>query len=247
MKLARQLSYYSLAQALANDKRPDEALEAISKAISIDDDNANYRFLEAWIYNHAKRYDDAIRKFDQIMKDFPEDKKVIQDCQFSLSNIYVQKGDMHQGEEILEKILENNPDNAQVNNDLGYLWADQGKNLDRAEKMIRKALAAESENGAYLDSLGWVLFKLDKIEDAIPPLEQATQKSIGGDATVWDHLGDAQLKSMRVEKAVESWQTALKRLDEETAPDPQLVQKINDKLKQHGGKTQPKPAEKDSP
>jgi Tfp pilus assembly protein PilF len=54
---------------------------------------------------------------------------------------------MRKGEEILEKVLEVNPDNAQVNNDLGYLWADQGKNLERAEQMIRKALIASTERG----------------------------------------------------------------------------------------------------
>ena len=237
----------SLAQALAFDNRTDEALEAITKAIALDDDKAVYRFYEAWIYSHAKRWDDAISKFEQVMKDFPDQKGVVQLCQFSLSNLYVQKGEMRKGEEILEKVLEVDPENAQVNNDLGYLWADQGKNLERAEAMIRKALVKEPENAAYLDSLGWVLFKLGRYAEALPPLEQATQKGTGGDATVWDHLGDAQLKVMQPEKAVESWQTALEHVAEESSPDPQLIERINEKLKQHGGKLRPKPAEKGSP
>ena len=204
------LVYSSLSQqALANDDRTDEALEAIGKAISLDDENAGFRFFEASICSHAKRWDEAIRKLDQVMKDFPDEKEVVLQCQFILSNIYVQKGEMRKGEEILEKVLEVNPDNSQVNNDLGYLWADQGKNLEKAEQMIRKALVADPENGAYLDSLGWVLFKLEKYDDAIPPLQEATQKSLGGDATVWDHLGDTFLKTMNTEKAVEAWQTAL--------------------------------------
>lgn len=239
--------YSSLAQALANDDRIDEALEAIGKAISLDDEKAGFRFFEAWIYSHAKRWDEAIRKFDQVMRDFPDDKEIILQSQFILSNIYVQKGEMRKGEEILEKVLEVNPDNAQVNNDLGYLWADQNKNLERAEQMIRKALAADPENGAYLDSLGWVLFKLEKYDEAVPPLQEATQKSLGGDVTVWDHLGDAFLKTMKPEKAVEAWQTALDHSQEESAPDAQLVERIKDKLKQHGATPRPKPAEKGSP
>lgn len=245
---AGQAAYYSkLAQALAFDNRTDEALEAIAKAIAIDDDKAGFRFYEAWIYSHAKRWDDAIVKFEQLIKDFPDDKGIIQQCQFTLSNVYVQKGEMQKGEDILEKVLEVSPESSQVNNDLGYLWADQGKNLDRAEKMIRKALAAEPDNGAYLDSLGWVLFKLGKVEEAIPPLEQATQKSQGGDGTIWDHLGDVYLKAMRTEKAVEAWQTALKHLQDDSAPDAQLIERINEKLKQHQSGTKPKPAEKGSP
>lgn len=245
--LGKSMAYSSMAQALAYDNRTDEALEAIGKAISLDDDKAGFRFYEAWIYSHARRWDEAIRKFDQVIRDFPDEKSITLLCQFSLSNVYVQKGEMRKGEEILEKVLEVNPDNPQVNNDLGYLWADQGKNLQQSEKMIRKALEAEPENGAYLDSLGWVLFKLEKYEEAIPLLEQATQKSIGGDATVWDHLGDALLKVMRTEKAIEAWQTAVKHSEDEPVSDPQLIDRIKEKLKQHAGKTQPKPAEKGSP
>ncbi|WP_010586902.1 tetratricopeptide repeat protein [Schlesneria paludicola] len=240
------MTYSSMAQALAYDNRTDEALAAISKAIKLDDDEAQYRFYEAWIYGHAKRWDDAIQKFEQLIRDFPDEKRMILVTQFSLSNVYVQKGDVKTGEEILEKVLEDNPDNSQVNNDLGYLWADQGKNLDRAESMIRKALAVEPDNGAYLDSLGWVLFKLNRVEEAIPPLEQATQKSMGGDGTIWDHLGDVKLKAMHVDEAISAWTTALKHLEEEGTSDVQLIDKIKDKLKQHGG-IQPKPADKDAP
>ena len=130
---------------------------------------------------------------------------------------------------------------------MGYLWAEQGKNLERAEKMIRKALKAEPDNPAYLDSLGWVLFKLDRIEEAIPPLEQATQNSFGGDATLWDHLGDVLLKAMQTEKAIEAWQTALEHSEEENSPDLQLNERIKEKLKQHGAQSRPKPADKGSP
>ncbi len=240
-------TYWLLSQALAFENRMDEALDAISKAIQLDDNDPRYRFYEARIYSSAKRWDAAILKFAQLMKDFADNKEVVLLGQFSLSNVYVQKGELRKGEEILEKVFEVNPDNPQVNNDLGYLWADQGKNLEQAEKMIRKALTVEPENGAYLDSLGWVLFKLGRYEEAIPPLEQATQKILGGDATGWDHLGDALLKAMRVEKAVEAWKTALQHSEEDSTPDPQLIERLKDKLKQHESKTEPKPAEKGSP
>jgi tetratricopeptide (TPR) repeat protein len=240
-------TYSSLAQALAHDNQTEKAIEAIMKAIDLDDDNPGFRFYETWIYTHARRWDEAILKLEQLMKDFPDEKEVILLSQFSLSNVYVQKGELRKGEEILEKILEVSPESTQANNDLGYLWADQGKNLERAEKMIRKALAGEPENGAYLDSLGWVLFKLGKLEEAIPPLEQATKMNMGSDATVWDHLGDVLLKLMRTEKAIEAWQNALQRAEEDRSQDPELVERIKEKLKQHGAPNLPKPAEKGSP
>lgn len=246
-EVGRARTYSSLARALAQDNQTEKALQAISKAIEIDDDNAGFRFYESWIYGHARRWDEAIQKLDQLMKDFPDKEEIIMTSQFSLSNLYVQKGELRKGEEILEKILEVNPDNTQANNDLGYLWADQGKNLEQAEKMIRKALVAEPDNGAYLDSLGWVLFKLGKLEEAVPPLEQATNMNMGSDTTVWDHLGDVLLKLMRTEKAIEAWQTALEHSKDDSSADPELIERIKDKLKQHGAVTTPKPAQKDSP
>ena len=151
-------------------------------------------------------------------------------------------------EVILEKILEVDPEDTQVNNDLGYLWADQGKNLEQAEKMIRKAVAAEPENGACLDSLGWVLFKLGRYEEAVGPIEQAVKKNTGGDNTLWDHLGDVQLKLKQVDKAVESWKRSLKSTEEDKFADPQLLERLRDKLKQYAPQSnQPKPATPGSP
>jgi Tfp pilus assembly protein PilF len=197
---------------------------------------------------HARQWDEAITRFEKLRDTNADKPKVQRLCQFSLSNIYVQRGDFRKGEEILERVLQVDPEDTQVNNDLGYLWADQGKNLDRAEKMIRKAIAAEPDNGAYLDSLGWVLFKLGKYEEAIAPIENAVKKSTGGDATLWDHLGDVQIKLNQVEKAVESWQKALKSSEGDKFSDPQLIERLKDKLKQHASQTSlPKPAAPGSP
>ena len=81
--------------------------------------------------------------------------------------------DFARGEAELEILFAKNPDDPGVNNDLGYLYADQGKNLEKAEAMIRKAVAEEPDNYAYLDSLGWVLFKRGKFQEARGPLEKA--------------------------------------------------------------------------
>src|SRR6202034_2752960 len=97
-----------------------------------------------------------------------------------LSNVYSASKQPVKSEEQLQLILKIDPFNATVNNDLGYQWADQGKNLEIAEDMIRKAIdldrtqrrrsanfSAEDDkdNAAYIDSLGWVLFRRGQIEE----------------------------------------------------------------------------------
>ena len=106
-----------------------------------------------------------------------------------------------------------NPDEAGVNNDLGYLYAEQGKNLEKAEAMIRKAVEQEPDNFAYLDSLGWVLFKRGKAKEAVDPLEKAIKaqiETIATDATVYEHLGDVYFQLHQTDKAKEAWKSAEK-------------------------------------
>ena len=99
--------------------------------------------------------------------------------------------------------------------------------------MIRKAVASEPDNAAYQDSLGWVLFKLGKYEEAREPLEKACRLSTGtGDGTLWDHLGDVYHRLKLMDKAVEAWERALAITEQEAGADPQLKERLQDKLKQ---------------
>ena len=133
-------------------------------------------YQEAWIYYHANQWDKAIPLFEQVIKRFPTETSIVRRCQFSLSNIYVEQGDLRKGEAVLEKVFAEDPENPSVNNDLGYLYADQGKKLKQAEQMIRKALKAEPKNSAYQDSMGWVLFKIGKLDEALEQLEQLSPR-----------------------------------------------------------------------
>ena len=73
--------------------------------------------------------------------------------------------------------------------------------------MIRKAVAAEPNNAAYRDSLGWVLYRLGRYPEAVAELEKAAAGK-DPDATVLDHLGDAQQKLGQAEKARQTWRRA---------------------------------------
>ncbi len=104
-----------------------------------------------------------------------------------------------------------------VHNDLGYSYADNGINLTRAEEMIRYAVVRDPDNGAYLDSLGWVLYKRGKFEQAGAWLEKAANLLDGGDPVVHDHLGDTRWRLGQTDQAVEQWTKASNLLDEQLA------------------------------
>ena len=86
-------------------------------------------------------------------------------------------------------MLDVNPKNAQALNYYGYMLADRGMRLDEARDMIQRALDQEPLNGAYLDSLGWVYFKQNKLEDAEAALRKAVERE-PHDPTIRSHLGD---------------------------------------------------------
>jgi tetratricopeptide (TPR) repeat protein len=222
------------ALELAGDTKA--ALETIAKAQEIMPNNPLLRYQEGWVYYHAHRFDEAIPLMEKIIADFPEPqvRKIVRRAQYSLSNIHVLKGDIRKGEEILEEIYKEDPDDTSVNNDLGYLYADQGKNLEQAETMIRKAVAVEPDNGAYLDSLGWVLFKRGKFEEALPYLEKAVKNSPGaGDETLWEHLADVQEQLNQPAQSLENLRKALEFAEKAQYPDEKLIERVKEKIAKH--------------
>jgi tetratricopeptide (TPR) repeat protein len=88
------------------------------------------------------------------------------------------------------------------------MWAEQNMHLDEAEEMIGKALEIDPDNGAYLDSLGWVKFRKGRYDEALRDLLRAAQSLTRDDPVVFDHIGDTYAKLNRVPQALEYWQKA---------------------------------------
>jgi tetratricopeptide (TPR) repeat protein len=205
--------YFYLSGALALSKRTEEALVAARKAAELKKDSARFCQRVAWVLYFAKRYAEAKRAYEELVRDFdgasasPETRDVLRETRFVLSNLCVLENRFPEAEEWLEQVLDEFPDDVGALNDLGYLWADENKNLARAQRMIQRAVDAEPANVAYRDSLGWVLFRLGRYPAAVAELEKAVVgKTIDG--VVLDHLGDAYQKANQPAKASAAWQRA---------------------------------------
>ena len=221
---------YLLAETQRLNKQIDAAVETIRDVQKIDPENSTWLMQEGIIYSYAHRWLEAAQVFEKVIKTFAEDTEIVRQAKMNLSNAFVQAGDYPRGEKILEEIFQNDPENIGVNNDLGYLYADNNKNLDQAEMMVKKALDAEPENGAYIDSMGWVLYRRGKFKEALELLEKAVEKRNGGDGVIFDHLGDCYQAVGNTDKAKEFWQKAL---DDELGndyPTQSLIDSIRKKL-----------------
>lgn len=102
-------------------------------------------------------------------------------------------------------------------NDLGYTWVDLGINLERGTELIRRAIAAQPWNAAFIDSVGWAYYKAGDFENARKHLARAVRLRDGQDAVVYDHLGDAAYRLGDTDAARRSWSEALARLEAETS------------------------------
>jgi predicted Zn-dependent protease len=206
------------AEGLQQIGQIDDAIQILKKAIAKEPNNPLYELTLVDFLSKLGRDDEAIKVLEGMLKRHADNDQILSFIRQKLSVIYVNKGDYAKGEAQLELLLERNPDDPGPNNDLGYLYAEQGKNLDKAEMMIRKALQEEPESFSYLDSLGWVLFKRGKLKEALEPMRKAAeqmkvymeQKGSGPDATIYEHLGDIYFQLQQLEKASDAWREAAK-------------------------------------
>jgi Flp pilus assembly protein TadD len=100
------------------------------------------------------------------------------------------------------------PDQPFVLNYLGYSWADMGENLTQARAMIDRAVQHRPNDGAIVDSLGWVMLRQGEVTDAVRTLERAVELD-PEDASINGHLGDAYWAAGRKLEAVYQWRRAL--------------------------------------
>jgi tetratricopeptide (TPR) repeat protein len=112
--------------------------------------------------------------------------------------------------ELFKQSIDEDPANAaEAYNYLGFMWADQGTHLDEAEDYIKRALAVDPDNGAYLDSLGWVHYRSGQYEQALPELLNAAEAIKTDDPVVFEHIGDTYSAMNQTPKALEYWEKAL--------------------------------------
>ncbi len=125
-------------------------------------------------------------------------------------------GRVKESVELLERLLQERPDDPVLMNALGYTLADHGIDLRRAEGLIHKALIATPDSPAVLDSLGWVRFRQGDAKGAVPELEHAY--SLEHDADIAAHWGEALWTSGKHQEARRVWAAAVAR-----APDAPLL------------------------
>ena len=186
------------------------------------------------IFTRAKRWDDALQalaKAEQLSTK-SDDKAYVS---FLRGDLYQRQKMFDQAETEFKKVLAvtapSDPQSAATLNYLGYMNADRGVKLDESLNFVKQALSLDPNNGAYLDSLGWVYFKLGKYDLAEENLTKA-EAHMGTDPTVQEHLGDLYQKTGRLKLAAAHWDRAVQEWTKTVAPeqDSEAFAKVQQKL-----------------
>jgi Flp pilus assembly protein TadD len=172
------------------------------------------------IYQEKKDYPSAIDLARKMVSLEPHNDK----SHFTLGALYDEDKQKELGVAEMRRAIELNPSNAPALNYLGYSYAEAGKRLDEAEKLIRRALAIEPEDGFYVDSLGWVYYQRGEYRLAVDQLERAVNLT-GNDPTITEHLGDAYGKVGKVRDARHEYEDALRK-----AQDTGQIQRLKAKI-----------------
>jgi tetratricopeptide (TPR) repeat protein len=223
-----------MIESLSRQKKFDEALKLVNNLVEAEEEEKGWWALQlkGRVLLLAEKPDESAKTIETVVERIKGDKTLKKELKdrylernlYFLSSVYIDLKKVEKATDQLKALLAMKPDDPTYNNDLGYIMADHDMNLDEAEKLIRKAIEGErkqrktdpelkpeddKDNPAYLDSLGWVLYKQKKYKEAKKWLEKAVEDKEGQHIEIFDHLGDV-LKAMgEKDAALTAWKKGL--------------------------------------
>lgn len=202
-------------------EKTDDALDTLAEARAEDDLERNQLVrVRGEILTDAGRYTEALAIYDAALAD-----QFDEDLLYTRAMLGEKMGRLDILERDLTAVIEYNPENAQALNALGYTLADRTDRYQEAYELIKRALEASPEDYYTLDSMGWVLYRLGRLDEAVTYLRRAL--AIQPDAEVAAHLGEVLWVKGDREEAKEIWDTAL-----QATPDHKLLKETQERLAQ---------------
>ncbi len=196
----------SVAESWLTEHATDRALATARETASKAPNDLNAKQSLAGFLSVAGKPQEAVRVLSEVITTKGVD--ATWNLYFARATAYNDMDDWTSAEKDLNKALSLSPDQPEVMNYLGYMWADRGEHLPQALDMLQRAARAKPQEGAIIDSLGWVYFKMGDYPRAIENLEKAVELD-AADPSVNDHLGDAYLGAGRGLEALYQWQRVL--------------------------------------
>jgi tetratricopeptide (TPR) repeat protein len=207
-----------IALILVTQGQLEKAIEHLHAVpVESDDDALTLIQFEAELLIDQKRFDQAMATYNRAIVKDPNNTDLL----YMRALLAEQLGHIDQLEQDLRQILKIDPNNVHALNALGYSLADLTDRYQEAYELIKKAMELRPDDYYILDSLGWVLYKMGKYNEALTYLRQAQTKQ--NDPEVAAHLGEVLWVSGKPDQAKQIW----KKAQEDFPNDEQLREVIH--------------------
>ena len=215
-----------------------KATTTIEGAIKTQDDYAPFYALYASLLDDQKAYGKGVAMLKVATQKFPDNAQL----RFYLGSMQDRVGDRESTIANMKETLRLDHDHVAALNFLAYIYAERGQNLPEAEQMVRHALTLQPKDGYIMDTLGWVMYKQGKVQEAIKMLE-AAYKTQPDESVIAEHLADAYYQQQMPERAkrlymkaagLESNAQTLTKIREKIAAIDRQTQVLGDESAQSG-------------
>ena len=172
--------------------------------------------------------DEALATFGQALRQVNEesDVEVVSDICTTMGNLLQEQGELEAAYECYDKALQYKPLNHLVLNNYAYSLAEGDTQLERAEQMSRLTIEAEPDNATYLDTYAWILYKLQRYDEALTHIEHAIEVDTAPSDVLYEHAGDIHQRLGHKAQALGYWHKALLWQREHGTVDKDLEKKI---------------------
>ncbi|NLW82584.1 MAG: tetratricopeptide repeat protein, partial [Desulfovibrionales bacterium] len=163
----------------------DEAKQLCLSATTMFPRQPEFRIVLAEIYEREGNHQASLDLLLKANAEWPQNMTIL----YRLGLLYDRMKDQDQAMVIMEKVIAQNPEHAEALNYLGYTLAELGRDLERAEILVKNALKTKPDNGYFIDSLAWVYLKQGRTRLAWQEIKQAVN-FVDNDPIIWEHYGD---------------------------------------------------------
>jgi tetratricopeptide (TPR) repeat protein len=197
-------AWWYIGSLCFDQKKYEEMVAYMDTAIEIAPADPRLHFLRGLGLTRLNQNDEAIRSLEKSLELDPKDINTLS----TLGMTYDAMKRFKESDSTYEHALRLDPHFPLVLNNYAYSLSERDLQLDRAYRMSRESLEKDSANGSYLDTFGWILFKLGRYDEAVLYIQRAVT---GGEVNpvVYEHLGDVLVRLQRIDDAKSYWRKAL--------------------------------------